>query len=310
MSLSVDFSGALSGVTFVAGTATVADLLNLNPGVPISLPFLPGPAPTSDNLTSLGLLTAGGDTVWRITNVGAAATATLSEFGGVFSQILSLPANTLTYVRAGAAGTYQLTGDIGNTKASGSQIVSSIRTLPNNASYFITGSGFNDNLTSGISNDTIIGGAGDDTLSGLNGADSLEGGTESDSLSGGAGIDTLIGGTGSDTLIGGTGNDILTGGSGSDSYTYTATNQGSDTITNFSIAEGDRLAFTAAAFGLPVGNLNATLFGSSAGGTVRFVYSGGTLSFDLDATTTGVNLTQIATLTGAPAITNAQIFII
>ncbi|MCA2652670.1 calcium-binding protein [Microcystis sp. M061S2] len=289
MPTTVNFSSSSVGVNFSVGQ-TVAQFLTTNPLVPLSLPFLPG-TPPADNLTSLGLLTAGGNTVWRITNVGTAATATLSRVGGGFSQSLSLPADTLTYFRGGAAGTYQLTGGIANTKASGSQIVSSIRTLDINDSYFITGSNFNDTLTGGNLADTIIGGQGDDILNG---------------------------GQGDDTLTGGSGNDTLTGGAGADRFVFNSASEALDTITNFSITD-DFINVSATGFGggLLLGTLPNGRFRSGAGATSansinqRFIYntSDGGLWFDVDGVG-GTASVQIATLTGAPALTNARIFVI
>ena len=69
---------------------------------------------------------------------------------------------------------------------------------------------------------------------GEDGNDILYGWTGNDTLSGGAGIDDLVGEAGAD---------ILTGGAGADKFWYlnpdTAAN--ADTITDFSLAQGDQL---------------------------------------------------------------------
>jgi len=298
-------------------TTSVAAFLNAHPTVPISISTT---GLTADNLTSLGLLSTGGDTVWRIANAGVADSATLSRVGGGFSKILSLPANSLTFVRGGSAGTYQLTGGIVNTKASGPQVVSSIAPLLLTDSYFITGSAFNDTLTGGNSTDTLIGGDGNDFLSGGEGADTLIGGNGNDTLDGGNGFDSLIGGDGNDritgiggadTLIGGLGSDTLTGGNGNDRFVYNNPNEGGDLIADFNISQ-DFIQVSNGGFGGGLttvgGTLDPSLFGATAGGAVRFVYSGGVLQFDTDAGA-GVSLVTIATLNLSPALTAARIVV-
>ncbi|WP_192890520.1 retention module-containing protein [Vibrio bathopelagicus] len=70
----------------------------------------------------------------------------------------------------------------------------------------------------------------------------LTGGSGNDRLEGGAGDDTLVGGDGNDTLIGGGGSDILTGGDGMDSFVWLNIEDGvEDTITDFSLSEGDQI---------------------------------------------------------------------
>ena len=70
-------------------------------------------------------------------------------------------------------------------------------------------------------------------------------------LDGGLGDDRLAGGAGNDMLTGGRGGDTLTGGLGADKFLFksvshlSASPGGSDTILDFSIAEGDRIDLTA-----------------------------------------------------------------
>ncbi|MEZ9791532.1 cadherin-like domain-containing protein, partial [Vibrio splendidus] len=78
-------------------------------------------------------------------------------------------------------------------------------------------------------------------LAGSNATD-LTAGSGNDRLEGGAGDDTLVGGDGNDTLIGGGGSDILTGGDGMDSFVWLNIEDGvEDTITDFSLSEGDQI---------------------------------------------------------------------
>jgi Ca2+-binding RTX toxin-like protein len=186
----VNFSGAVDSF--------VRDWLDIYTDIPISISG-PGITITADNLTSQGLLSDGVTTAWRITNFGPADSATLSQYGGGFSQLFSLPADSLTFVGGGSAGTYQLSGGIVNTKASGPQ-QNGIWKLLATDSYVITGSAFGDTIGGGSANDTLIGGNGNDSLNGFAGADSLDGGAGDDTLNGGPGADTLDGGAGTDTL--------------------------------------------------------------------------------------------------------------
>jgi Ca2+-binding RTX toxin-like protein len=296
--VTINFSGfpgpGPTGVSFTVAAGSVAAFLNANPTVPISL----SATVAADNLTSLGLLSAGGDTVWRIENSGGPDSATLSRVGGGFTPTsLPLAANSFTFVRGGAAGTYQLSGGIVNTKASGPQIVSAIQALAINDSYDITGSNFNDTLVGGQNADTLRGGLGNDSLNGQQ---------QNDLIDGGAGDDTLIGGGQNDTLIGGAGSDTLSGGSGTgaDRFQYNFSNEGTDSITDFGNG-ADAIVVSNAGFGGGLtttvgGTLTPTLFGATAGGIVRFVYSGGVLQFDTDADA-GVSLVTIANIAGPGA---------
>ncbi len=192
---------------------------------------------TSDNLTSERTLIPSGHTAWRITNFGPAANVTLSRYRGGFSKSFFLLADSFTYVRGGAPGTYQLSGDTSNTipKATNLQTPPNrIRDFSTGDSYNIVGSNFDDTLTGGGVADTLFGGDGNDilngsggtdnlhgdngndTLLGGNGSDSLDGDAANDSLDGGAGFDTLFGRAGDDTLFGDSENDSLLGGSGND----------------------------------------------------------------------------------------------
>ena len=77
------------------------------------------------------------------------------------------------------------------------------------------------------------------------------GGAGRDILNGGAGNDVLSGGDGNDSLRGGAGNDLLTGGAGADEFIFCNSNNGLDTVADFSghtafgggAGQGDVLAF-------------------------------------------------------------------
>ncbi|MFN4851820.1 calcium-binding protein [Microcystis sp.] len=179
----VNFSGAMDSF--------VRDLLDIYTNSPISISG-PGITITPDNLTPQGLLSDNVTTAWRITNLGPADSATLSQYGGGFSQLFSLPADSLTFVRGGSAGTYQLSGGIVNTKASGTE-QNGIWKLLAADSYFITGSDFDDTLTGGAGADTLSGGGGNDSLTGGAGVDTFNVAAGTDTISDlGNGVDILL----------------------------------------------------------------------------------------------------------------------
>jgi Ca2+-binding RTX toxin-like protein len=111
---------------------------------------------------------------------------------------------------------------------------------------------------------TINGGAGNDSVTGSN---------QADSLLGDAGNDSLIGGIGNDTLTGGVGVDVLTGGSSGDRFVFnrgdTATGTNTDSITDFSRAQGDKIALLG--YGLSAsGFIGAGAM--TSGGAIEFGY--------------------------------------
>jgi hypothetical protein len=98
------------------------------------------------------------------------------------------------------------------------------------------------NHSSETQDQQLLGDGGHSELLAGSGNDLLEGGSGNDVLKGGAGDDTLIGGDGDDILDGGLGSDILTGGAGMDTFVWLEIDDGTtDTITDFSVAEGDRI---------------------------------------------------------------------
>ncbi|MGI9834275.1 type I secretion C-terminal target domain-containing protein, partial [Vibrio vulnificus] len=96
----------------------------------------------------------------------------------------------------------------------------------------------------GAGDDRIYGQGGVDLMFGGSGNDQLYGGEGNDGLRGGTGNDTLDGGAGNDILIGGLGNDILTGGDGADIFKWVDMETASDRVTDFNVAQGDKLDFS------------------------------------------------------------------
>src|SRR5690606_21443359 len=95
--------------------------------------------------------------------------------------------------------------------------------------------------------DTLTGTAGDDFINGLSGNDILYGLEGNDFLEGSEGADIVDGGAGDDVIrfdIYDNAVDTLTGGAGADRfliYEQSSTLLATDRITDFSVADGDRL---------------------------------------------------------------------
>ncbi|MFG0805410.1 calcium-binding protein [Pseudomonas fluvialis] len=113
----------------------------------------------------------------------------------------------------------------------------------------ITGTSKEQNyLYGGAGNDLITGNKGNDYLNGGEGNDTLKGGAGNDVLFGGSGNDSLDGGAGNDVLVGYTGIDNFKGGAGADSFVFydddlTLNQANLDTVSDFKIKQGDKLAF-------------------------------------------------------------------
>jgi Ca2+-binding RTX toxin-like protein len=110
-------------------------------------------------------------------------------------------------------------------------------------SNLLNGTPGNDTLTGSSGQDIINGFAGNDRLDGGNGQDIIDGGAGNDTLLGGKGEDILVGSDGNDWLNGGDNSDTLTGGSGIDTFVI-AKKEGNDTITDFSLGQGDRIGLS------------------------------------------------------------------
>ena len=134
----------------------------------------------------------------------------------------------------GGAGDDYLTGDVGDDTLYG-------------------GAG-DDTLHGGSASDVLYGDAGADTLNGSYGGDVIYGGVDNDILNGGAGDDLLEGSAGNDTLYGGAGSDylrgdslaligteIFTGPADADIFVLNTADSGTDTITDFTPSDGDKI---------------------------------------------------------------------
>ena len=101
-----------------------------------------------------------------------------------------------------------------------------------------------ENIIGSGGDDDIVGGAGANRLQGGLGADILAGVGGDDVLRGGQGNDVLRGGDGDDFVSGDRGDDTMSGGSGADVF-HTFGGAGIDRVTDFSLAEGDRVQLDA-----------------------------------------------------------------
>lgn len=103
----------------------------------------------------------------------------------------------------------------------------------------------------GEGDDWVVGGQDNDLLYGENGADIVYGNIGADTVEGGNGVDWVRGGQDNDLMSGGDGDDWMSGDRGADTITggagadlfYVIAETGSDLITDFSSAAGDRIRF-------------------------------------------------------------------
>lgn len=171
-----------------------------------------------------------------------------------------------------------------------------------------------DNLDGGDGNDTVsyaaatqgvrvdlVSGAGAYGIAAGDHYTSIEnaiGGSGTDSLVGSAGNNALDGGAGDDVIIGNGGADLLTGGAGADRFTYNAvadsTKTVTDTITDFSQAEGDRIDLSRLDADSGTAGKQSFIWignGSYTGvaGEIRYLKSGGTTMLYSDTDGDGVS---------------------
>ncbi len=158
-------------------------------------------------------------------------------FGGLGDDIIfALFPQGLTGT-AGVGATY-LRGDEGNDYILGGPSFDDINGNMGNDTV-IGGTG-TDWVVGGKDNDLIFGDAGADLVYGNLGADTLEAGDGDDIVRGGQDNDILRGGAGADFVSGDKGDDTVTGGDGADIF-HTFGDAGIDRVTDFSLAQGDRV---------------------------------------------------------------------
>jgi Ca2+-binding RTX toxin-like protein len=153
-------------------------------------------------------------------------------------------------------------------------------------------------------------------------ANLLTGNASNNTLNGAAGNDTMTGGAGNDDLNGGTGVDALTGGTGADTFRFDANGPAnSDQITDFNIAEGDRIALAASVF-TDIGNAGAGLTAAqflagpgvvsatSRAQRILFNTTTGALFWDVDGSRNNNAPIQFATVNPVAALTNTQFILV
>ena len=205
-------------------------------------------------------LLVGGDGDWNDTLVGGEGNDELR--GGAGSDSLS-----------GGTGDDRLRGGLGNDTIDGGDGIN------DRVDYFdLVESGVSINLEEAFAHfnggshfilnvEGAIGSAFDDTIIGRA---SIGGWFFGDD-----GNDRIVAGTGNDVLAGGRGNDRLSGGAGADRFGFQA-GEGSDTIMDFSLIEGDQLEWTGVSTISQTSGLD--LDADGAADDTRIVHSGGTIT--------------------------------
>ena len=177
-------------------------------------------ANTGDNDAVRTTILGGADTI-----IGSAVADGLHGYGG--DDVIRGGDGT-NYLRGdegadsilGGAGFDDIHGNMGADTASGGL-----------GDDWVVGGKDNDLLAGDGGADLVYGNMGDDTCVGGDGNDIVRGGQANDTISGGAGNDFLSGDRGDDTIAGGAGADIFN----------TFGQAGLDRVTDFNLAEGDRV---------------------------------------------------------------------
>jgi Ca2+-binding RTX toxin-like protein len=187
-----------------------------------------------------------------------------------------------------------------------------------------------ENLT--LTGTTAINGTGNglaNTINGNSANNTLNGGTGNDLILGNGGVDKLLGGAGNDSLNGGAGNDTLTGGIGVDKFIYntntafTTSAVGVDTITDFSIAQGDKIVLDKTTFpkitsvagtGFSINSefakVNSDALAATSAADIVYNTATGGLFYNQNGTAAGFGTgAKFLTLTNKPVLTENQFVI-
>jgi serralysin len=175
---------------------------------------------TNDNEAARSTILGGGDTI-----TGSAAADNLRGYAG--DDIIN-----------GGNGTNYLRGDEGNDSIVGGTGFDDINGNMGNDTC-VSGGG-DDWVVGGRDNDSLVGSSGQNLVYGNIGADTCDGGDGNDVVRGGQDNDILTGGGGDDYVSGDKGSDTVTGGAGADVF-HTFGDAGLDRVTDFSLAQGDRV---------------------------------------------------------------------
>ena len=232
--------GAESGIFTQNGTNFNATALALDFGTSGTAHFLTGVAygdTNNDRFYSIGEGAA--DVVFA-----AAGKSTATSAAGGYALALG-PETAVAVTGLVGVKTFALTVDMapGNVKLD----------LVSGTTFYTSGSvalgnGVNNVLLLGVGALNASGNAAGNALTGNAAANVLLGYGGADVLIGAAGVDTMKGGMANDRLNGGKGADVMNGGLGLDRFIFT-TGDGNDQITDFKVAEGDRLLLDDALWG-------------------------------------------------------------
>jgi len=149
-------------------------------------------------------------------------------FGGLGNDSIADTGGGANYLR-GDEGDDQLTGGAGFDDINGNMGVDTA-----------SGGLGDDWVVGGKDADSLFGETGDDIVYGNIGVDTCNGGDGADIVRGGQDSDIVLGAAGADWLSGDRGDDTVTGGSGADVF-HSFGEAGIDRVTDFSLAEGDRV---------------------------------------------------------------------
>jgi len=208
--------------------------------------------------------------------------------------------DTLSYLYAAIAGV---------TSATTAGVTLNLGGTPSSAGFVTASGAFGADLIKGIEN-----------LTGSAYADSLTGDASNNALAGGAGNDSLSGGAGLDILAGELGKDTLSGGLGADKFLFNVleTTANRDTITDFLVAETDKIQFSKTVFAgfATTGAVSTAMLaidGAAQTTSTRLIYNNtsGILSYDADGSGAGqaIEVALIGVTTHA-SLTNAQFEIV
>lgn len=129
-------------------------------------------------------------------------------------------------------------------------------------------------------------------------ANTLFGNNLSNTIKGFGGDDTLYGADGDDMLFGGDGSDTLHGGTGADTFTIQSGDTGTDTIQDFSTADGDVLDLSDVISFDPLTDTITDFVQVTDNGT------NSTVAIDADGTANGASFTTVATLLNVTGLTD------
>jgi Ca2+-binding RTX toxin-like protein len=192
-----------------------------------------GTGDTSGGTTTPPVDTSGG-TSTSDPSAGGSQAATGMVLAGSNSLVGGTGDDTVT----GTDGANYLRGGDGADVITGGAVFD--RMNGNAGNDTVHGAAGDDWVSGGKDNDQLYGDAGNDIVNGNLGNDTVGGGLGDDRVLGGQGDDVLNGEAGSDWLAGDRGNNTVTGGAGADTF-HVVTEGGTDRVTDFNAAEGDRV---------------------------------------------------------------------